>query len=105
LRNERYFSILQHWAFYKPAGNPTEFEILRFEKMEEPDVNDFHKHSFYEILWTERGERKQIIDYNEYEKLNVIFPIKQYNKCSLRKHYSVPSFSSELYKKRDLDIK
>jgi len=60
--------------FINQPGNPTEFEILRFEKMEEPDVNDFHKHSFYEILWTERGESKQIIDYNEYEvKPNSLF--------------------------------
>ncbi len=34
--------------------------------MEEPDVDDFHKHTFYEILWTEAGISKQIIDYKEY---------------------------------------
>jgi AraC-like DNA-binding protein len=34
--------------------------------MEEPNVDDFHKHSFYEILWTEKGISKQIIDYTEY---------------------------------------
>lgn len=53
--------------FINQPTNPTEFEILRFSTMEEPNVNDFHKHSFYEILWTEKGISKQIIDYNEYE--------------------------------------
>ena len=53
--------------FVNQPEKPTEFEILRFEKMEEPNVDDFHKHSFYEILWTEEGKSRQIIDYNEYE--------------------------------------
>lgn len=53
--------------FINQPTNPTEFEILRFDRMEEPNVDDFHKHSFYEILWTEKGESKQIIDYNEYK--------------------------------------
>lgn len=53
--------------FINQPANPTEFEILRFDTMEEPNVDDFHKHSFYEILWTEKGKSKQIIDYNEYE--------------------------------------
>ncbi len=60
--------------FINQPSNPTDFEILRFEKMEEPNVEDFHKHSFYEILWTEKGISKQIIDYNEYEvKANSLF--------------------------------
>jgi AraC-like DNA-binding protein len=60
--------------FINQPNNRTEFEVLRFEKMEESDVNDFHKHSFYEILWTEKGKSKQIIDYNEYEvKPNSLF--------------------------------
>jgi AraC family transcriptional regulator, transcriptional activator of pobA len=37
--------------------------------MEEPNVDDIHKHSFYEILWTEKGISKQTIDYKEYEVL------------------------------------
>lgn len=53
--------------FINQANNPTEFEILRFDRMEEPDVDDYHKHTFYEILWTEKGKSRQIIDYNEYE--------------------------------------
>lgn len=60
--------------FINQPTNPTEFEILRFEKMEEPDVDDYHKHTFYEILWTEKGNSKQIIDYNEYQiKPNSLF--------------------------------
>lgn len=35
--------------------------------MEEPDVDDFHKHTFYEIIWIEEGESKQVIDYKEYK--------------------------------------
>ncbi|MBC8112220.1 MAG: helix-turn-helix domain-containing protein [Verrucomicrobia bacterium] len=53
--------------FINQPTNPTEFEITRFEEMEEPDVDDIHKHTFYEILWTEKGESKQTIDYQEYE--------------------------------------
>lgn len=52
--------------FINQPKNLTEFEILRFGKMEEPNVDDFHKHSFYEILWTEKGTSRQIIDYKEY---------------------------------------
>ncbi|MAX78550.1 MAG: AraC family transcriptional regulator [Crocinitomicaceae bacterium] len=60
--------------FINQPTNPTEFEILWFNNMEEPEVDDFHKHSFYEILWTEKGKSKQIIDYNEYEvKPNSLF--------------------------------
>lgn len=53
--------------FINQPKNPTEFEILRFDEIDEPNVDDFHKHSFYEILWTEKGKSRQIIDYNEYE--------------------------------------
>ncbi|MBN7813714.1 helix-turn-helix domain-containing protein [Algoriphagus sp. H41] len=52
--------------FINQPKNRTEFEILRFDEMEEPNIDDFHKHSFYEILWTEKGNSRQIIDYNEY---------------------------------------
>lgn len=55
--------------FINQPTSPTEFEILRFEEMEEPNVDDIHKHTFYEILWTEKGLSKQIIDYREYEVL------------------------------------
>ncbi len=60
--------------FINQPTSRTEFEILKFDEMEEPNVDDFHKHSFYEILWTEKGISKQIIDYNEYEvKPNSLF--------------------------------
>lgn len=35
--------------------------------MEEPDVDEVHKHTFYEILWTDKGVSKQTIDYKEYK--------------------------------------
>lgn len=52
--------------FINQPHNPTDFEILRFNEMEEPNIDDYHKHQFYEILWTEKGNSKQIIDYMEY---------------------------------------
>lgn len=52
--------------FINQPRNNTEFEILEFSKMEEPDVDDFHKHTFYEIIWTDAGASKQIIDYQHY---------------------------------------
>lgn len=60
--------------FINQPNNPTEFEIMRFEEMDEPDVDDIHKHTFYEIIWTEKGTSKQTIDYKEYEiKPNSLF--------------------------------
>jgi AraC family transcriptional regulator, transcriptional activator of pobA len=53
--------------FINQPHNATEFEILRFGKMQEPDIDDYHKHTFYEILWTEAGESRQTIDYKEYK--------------------------------------
>lgn len=68
------FQMYNIGHFINQPHNPTEFEILRFDEMAEPNVDDFHKHSFYEILWTEKGKSRQIIDYNEYEvKPNSLF--------------------------------
>lgn len=53
--------------FINQPSNRTEFEITYFDEMQEPDVDDTHKHTFYEILWTEEGLSKQTIDYKEYE--------------------------------------
>jgi len=53
--------------FINEPGNRAEFAITRFDEMSEPDVDEVHKHTFYEILWTEKGKSKQTIDYNEYE--------------------------------------
>ncbi len=61
-----YYSI---GHFINEPTNRTEFEIMRFDEMEEPNVDDIHKHTFYEILWTEKGISKQTIDYKEYEVL------------------------------------
>jgi AraC-like DNA-binding protein len=55
--------------FINQPTNRTEFEIMRFDEMDEPNVDDIHKHTFYEILWTEKGISKQTIDYKEYEVL------------------------------------
>lgn len=60
------FPIYSIGHFINQPGNPTEFEIIRFDDMEESEVDDFHKHTFYEIIWTEAGESKQIIDDKEF---------------------------------------
>lgn len=46
-----------------------DFEIVRFENMVDPDVDDIHKHTFYEIQWIEKGVTKQTIDFVEYKVL------------------------------------
>lgn len=61
------FPVYTIGHFINQPENPTEFEILRFDEMDAPDVDAFHKHSFYEILWTEKGISKHTIDYKEYK--------------------------------------
>jgi AraC family transcriptional activator of pobA len=53
--------------FINQSTNRTAFEINLFAGMEEPDVEDVHKHSFYEILWVDEGKSKQTIDFQTYE--------------------------------------
>ena len=54
--------------FIGEPDNPTEFELTRFENMGElPDIEDPHKHTFYEILWTDAGRSSQVIDYQEFD--------------------------------------
>ncbi len=52
--------------FINEPNNPTPFEITRFEEMGELDIDDPHKHTFYEILWFDEGVSSQVIDYQEY---------------------------------------
>ncbi len=59
-----YYSI---GDFINEPDNPTQFEITRFEDMSEPEVDDIHKHTFYEILWVDEGESRQFIDFKEFE--------------------------------------
>ncbi|MVM36809.1 helix-turn-helix domain-containing protein [Spirosoma sp. HMF3257] len=40
---------------------------MRFEHMEEPDVEDLHRHTFYEIIWVDAGQSRQAIDYRDYQ--------------------------------------
>lgn len=44
-----------------------DFEILLFNDMQEPDIEDVHKHTFYEIIWIDAGQSRQTIDYKNYE--------------------------------------
>jgi hypothetical protein len=58
--------IFPHYSighFIHEPSNPTEFEITRFEAMVEPDIEDPHKHTFYEIIWFDDGRSIQTIDY------------------------------------------
>ncbi len=52
--------------FLNQPDNPTGFAITCFSKMAEPQVEDLHKHTFYEIIWIEAGACRQLIDYKEY---------------------------------------
>ena len=63
------FPVYAIGHFINQPANPTEFEILRFDEMDEPDVDEIHKHRFYEILWVEKGRSRQTIDYKTYEVL------------------------------------
>lgn len=59
-----YYSI---GHFINQPNNPTAFEIIRFEDLkEEPNVDDIHKHTFYEVIWIEQGQSKQIINDQAY---------------------------------------
>jgi AraC family transcriptional regulator, transcriptional activator of pobA len=53
--------------FINEPQNPTSFAVTRFEEMEELDIEDPHKHTFYEILWFDEGISTQTIDYQEYK--------------------------------------
>lgn len=53
--------------FINEPDNNTDFEITLFETMEEPDVDDVHRHTFYEILWVDEGKSIQTIDFKKYE--------------------------------------
>lgn len=53
--------------FINQPSKHTEFEITRFEEMDEPEVDNVHKHTFYEILWVDEGESRQTIDFQSYE--------------------------------------
>lgn len=52
--------------FINQPESSTEFEISRFDEIEEPNVAEIHKHSFYEIIWVEKGTSRQTIDYRDY---------------------------------------
>jgi AraC family transcriptional regulator, transcriptional activator of pobA len=52
--------------FINAPERTTEVELLRFERMEEPDVDDPHIHTFYEVLWVEEGRTEQTIDHVAY---------------------------------------
>jgi AraC family transcriptional regulator, transcriptional activator of pobA len=52
--------------FSTSRATPTAFKVLRFNDIAEPDVDDRHKHTFYEIIWVDAGQSQQTIDYQSY---------------------------------------
>ena len=52
--------------FLNQPNQPVGFAITRFGTMAEPEVDDPHKHTFYELIWTEAGHSRQRIDYQDY---------------------------------------
>lgn len=63
------FSFYSIGHLINQPTNRTEFEIMQFDEIDEPNVDGIHKHTFYEILWTEKEISKQTIDYKEYKIL------------------------------------
>jgi AraC family transcriptional regulator, transcriptional activator of pobA len=53
--------------FLNQPDKPVEFALTRFEEMGELDIEDPHKHTFYEILWFDEGHSTQIIDYRTFD--------------------------------------
>ena len=52
--------------FLNRPTDPVEVALMRFDAMEEPDVEDPHVHTFYEVLWVESGRSEQTIDHVAY---------------------------------------
>jgi AraC family transcriptional regulator, transcriptional activator of pobA len=52
--------------FINEPASKTQCEITDFATMQEPEIEDIHKHLFYEVLWTDAGTSKHTIDYREY---------------------------------------
>lgn len=44
--------------FFNQSNKQLAFAIMDFETMQEPNVDDLHKHTFYEILWVKKGKTK-----------------------------------------------
>ena len=61
------FPLYSIGHFINQPASQTGFELLRFERMAEPDVEDLHRHTFYEIIWVDEGLSRQTIDYHDYE--------------------------------------
>ena len=64
------FPIYSIGNFINQPTNPTGFEITRFGEMEDPDIDDPHKHTFYEITWIDQGGGSQVIDYTAYKNMD-----------------------------------
>ena len=62
-----FFPVYSIGDFINQPTLRTEFEITRFEEMAEPEIDNIHKHTFYEILWVDEGESRQTIDFQSYE--------------------------------------
>jgi AraC family transcriptional activator of pobA len=62
--------VFRHYSighFINEPRNTTPVEVTFFNSMAEPDVEENHKHTFYELIWVEKGRSKQVIDFREYK--------------------------------------
>jgi len=66
---ELHFPFYSIGHFIGQPTNPTEFELTSFAEINPADleeIEDPHKHTFYEIIWVDEGSSTQVIDYQEY---------------------------------------
>ncbi len=61
------FPVYTIGHFLNEPTNPAQFAVLQFGSMDEPDVDDIHRHTFYEVVWVDAGNSRQTIDYASYE--------------------------------------
>lgn len=61
------FPVYSIGHFINEPTSRAEFALTLFETMIEPEVDDPHRHTFYEIIWIDSGQSKQAIDYTTYQ--------------------------------------
>jgi AraC family transcriptional regulator, transcriptional activator of pobA len=52
--------------FVNQPGDNLPYALVEFGAMAAPEVDDVHKHTFYEIIWVSGGHSTQVIDYRTY---------------------------------------
>lgn len=62
-----HFPVYGIGHFLNQPAHSIPFALTWFDAMPEPDVDDPHRHTFYEIIWVDAGRSRQAIDDVEYE--------------------------------------